>query len=613
MSRGPMPGARAVLVVLAAASVTALAAGLLAATGFSTGFRPVADAFGVLATALFFGAGTLRYARWRVTGEAYIGANSAALLVFALATLPMAMAVRPFGDATTVTVLSSLARFAAALVVAAIFGQALRTVEIDSRLRPRQIAVRGLIAAVGAFVVMVGLALIGDAPLLSSLAVSSALELLSAGIWLASAALCARAAWERRSASVVWTSAVLAMLGAAAIMRAASRSGGVSWQVAAALLTAVAASAAVVNASADIQETLAGESDELLTTSGALADAERLILDVEARREELVHDAGSMIGALRAASTTLGRHAEELDAGTTRQLRTAMDVELERLGHLIEGPRPRPVGSFEVASALEHVIAVLQNEGLGIDNQLDRRAAVGRPDDLSDVVHNLIVNARRHAPGSRVVVRCATVGHTVRIYVEDRGPGVAAGLLPRVFERGVTCSPGVGHGLGLHVARRVMRDQGGDLELMQRPGGGTSAVASLPASASGSSAVEPARPGQAVEQSIKPGGAENLSRELDAVDVHPGRDAGVVRQHHNDTGVAEPQASRTDECDVGRVRRPAVGADDDAVAMAGLGERERVGEQSGPHGDHRPTRLVTAPPGHGDEPVTLGAGAPRLS
>jgi signal transduction histidine kinase len=481
LSRGRLPGPRALLLVGLAASIAVVGVELLAATSVVSGLTPVSDTFGIVATALFFGAGSLRHARWRATGEAYMAVSSAALVVFALSTFPVVMAARAFVDPRTAAVLSSLARFAAAGVVTLILAPSLRAVEVDSRVRPHRLAIAGSVVAFVVFVGTAGLLEMGDPRLLTSSPAAAALELATSALWWALAWLCMRAGWNRRSPSLAWTAAVLALLGVATLLRSVSRFDGASWQIAAAVLIVVAASVAVANAAADLHEALAGESTELLTATSALADAQRLLADVEARREELVHDAGSMIATLRAASTTLDRHADVLDFETARWLRDAMGLELERLDRLIQGDVRRPPERFELAGAVRPVLATLREEGLDLEDLLEPRWAFGRPEDLAEVVHNLVVNAGRHAPGSTVTLRCDTVGPSVRLLVEDRGPGVRPDLVDRLFERGVTSDPSAGKGLGLHIGRRLMREQGGDLEVQDRPGGGASFVASLPA------------------------------------------------------------------------------------------------------------------------------------
>ncbi|HSN07359.1 MAG TPA: HAMP domain-containing sensor histidine kinase [Candidatus Angelobacter sp.] len=599
------PGTGAAIAVAVAVGGAVLAADLLRTAGWAVALRPVADTFGIVATALFFGAGVLRHARWRMTGEAYMAASSAALLVFAVASLPVAMVVRAFGTAGTTVVLASLARSAAVLVVAVILAPALTASEVDSGRRPGRLATRGVVAALAVFVALALLLRFGDVGLLSSTVAASALELVGAAVWLLLAGLCARAASWHRSSSLAWTSAALMMLGLAAVMRSLSRTEGMSWLVAAGGLTVVAAWASAVNAVADVREALAGESDELLTTSGALADAERVIAGVEARRRELVHDARSMIGALRAASSTLDRHARDLDPATTQRLRSAMDLELERLGRLIEDGGPEQVRAFEVSSALAPGLALLRSEGLDVADRLEPTWATGRPEELAHVVHNLVVNARRHAPGSRVTVRCEEDGDTVRVHVEDDGPGVPAGLRDRVFDRGVRGGPGSGEGLGLYLARRLMRDQGGDLGLRPRAGGGADFVASLPA-AGASPAYD------AGKELVETSGAVRGS-DLDPLDHDAGAAAGVVGQHDDHARTGRSGTSHAEDGDVHPGGRAVVGAPDDPVPVVGERPGDEVGEQAGAHVDGRPAIVARSRVHHRDEPVTAGAPAPRLS
>jgi signal transduction histidine kinase len=58
-------------------------------------------------------------------------------------------------------------------------------------------------------------------------------------------------------------------------------------------------------------------------------------------------------------------------------------------------------------------------------------------------------------------------GAGVDVRISDEGPGIPAPLRARIFEaRFTTKPPGRGSGLGLHVARRLMARQGGDVFLV---------------------------------------------------------------------------------------------------------------------------------------------------
>jgi two-component system sensor histidine kinase MtrB len=105
--------------------------------------------------------------------------------------------------------------------------------------------------------------------------------------------------------------------------------------------------------------------------------------------------------------------------------------------------------------------------------------ALGRPGDLAEVVQNLIENAFRHG-GGPVDVMVRQSDGTVHVGVHDRGPGVPEEVRERIFERGVTTHD-AGSGLGLFISLQLMRQQGGDLWVEARPGGGASFLAALPA------------------------------------------------------------------------------------------------------------------------------------
>jgi light-regulated signal transduction histidine kinase (bacteriophytochrome) len=111
-------------------------------------------------------------------------------------------------------------------------------------------------------------------------------------------------------------------------------------------------------------------------------------------------------------------------------------------------------------------------------------AAHGRPLDTAAVVQNLLVNARRYAPGSVITVNAVQTGDRVQLQVEDSGPGIPERERAAVFERGVrgSTSRGVeGTGLGLFVSRRLMAEQHGSLRLRSGAAGGACFVIELPA------------------------------------------------------------------------------------------------------------------------------------
>jgi two-component system sensor histidine kinase KdpD len=74
-------------------------------------------------------------------------------------------------------------------------------------------------------------------------------------------------------------------------------------------------------------------------------------------------------------------------------------------------------------------------------------------------------------------------GDTVRVVVEDDGPGLPAGEPVRMFDkfqRGTGEGSVVGVGLGLTICRAIIRAHGGEIEAGRREGGGARFEFTLP-------------------------------------------------------------------------------------------------------------------------------------
>jgi hypothetical protein len=113
-----------------------------------------------------------------------------------------------------------------------------------------------------------------------------------------------------------------------------------------------------------------------------------------------------------------------------------------------------------------------------------------RPLALKRALTNLVSNAVMYGGGARVrLVPPASVGAAgsmLTIEIEDDGPGIPPGELERVFEPFHRGEPSRnretgGVGLGLPIARNILRAHGGDVVLTNRPTGGAKATVTLPA------------------------------------------------------------------------------------------------------------------------------------
>ncbi|GBR70222.1 ATP-binding protein [Gluconobacter kanchanaburiensis] len=107
---------------------------------------------------------------------------------------------------------------------------------------------------------------------------------------------------------------------------------------------------------------------------------------------------------------------------------------------------------------------------------------------LKRALNNLILNALKYGGSAHVTLipapRPGEKGNTVRILIEDNGPGLPESELERVFEPFVRIESSRnretgGTGLGLAIARTILHGQGGDVRLENRPSGGLRVIVTL--------------------------------------------------------------------------------------------------------------------------------------
>jgi two-component system OmpR family sensor kinase len=115
----------------------------------------------------------------------------------------------------------------------------------------------------------------------------------------------------------------------------------------------------------------------------------------------------------------------------------------------------------------------------------DHLAIRARPLGLKRALTNLIGNAIKYGDSAYVTLAQMPGTQTVRIDIDDNGPGISAEYAETVFEpfRRLETSRNRetgGSGLGLPIARNIIRAHGGDIVISNRPGGGLRASVTLP-------------------------------------------------------------------------------------------------------------------------------------
>lgn len=133
----------------------------------------------------------------------------------------------------------------------------------------------------------------------------------------------------------------------------------------------------------------------------------------------------------------------------------------------------------DVHEGLQSTLTILghkfRHKGVGVDKQfeggLPRVRTCGR--GLNQVWTNLLDNAVDAAPeGTKVTLRTWSEGGSVWVSIRDTGPGIPEDARRHIFEPFYTTKPvGVGTGLGLDIAYRIVTGQyGGSISFDSRPG-----------------------------------------------------------------------------------------------------------------------------------------------
>lgn len=170
-----------------------------------------------------------------------------------------------------------------------------------------------------------------------------------------------------------------------------------------------------------------------------------------------------------------------------RSLQDAANLQAGSMKYMAEAVDPvafatEVAESMRAAFALKKQTVEIEAHGPVPSVSIDRKL-------ISGVLNELLENARGYSPvGSVVTVRVSRAGSMARIEVIDRGCGIPAEELPRIFQkftRGKKAyvNKPVGNGLGLYICKGIVERGGGALSLRSAEGKGTTVILDLPLAA----------------------------------------------------------------------------------------------------------------------------------
>ncbi|MFZ0807150.1 MAG: ATP-binding protein [Candidatus Sulfotelmatobacter sp.] len=204
----------------------------------------------------------------------------------------------------------------------------------------------------------------------------------------------------------------------------------------------------------------------------------------------LAHEIRNPLAGIAGVIEIIGR---DLPASSpARAVVKEVPQEIARINHivtdLLQTARPHPprVRKSDLNTTVEHAVMLGRQQALAKSVQIELHKDPTLPevehdsDQIHQVLLNLLLNALQaiDANGS-VKVSLRAQGSAALVEVSDNGRGIAPKHLPNIFRPFYT-TKGDGTGLGLSLARRIIEDHHGRIEVTSTVGHGTTFVVILP-------------------------------------------------------------------------------------------------------------------------------------
>jgi signal transduction histidine kinase len=210
----------------------------------------------------------------------------------------------------------------------------------------------------------------------------------------------------------------------------------------------------------------------------------------------VAHELGNPLNSLTIHLQLIARKLKKLKASKdTESLVESVDVcraEVARLdgiiAHFLEAIRPQPpdLAELDLAEVLAEVLRFQQREfadrriAVEVEASGDLPVVMADRNQLKQVFFNLAKNALdAMEPGGRLKIRARADDDSVFLLFGDSGSGIKQEDLVRVFQPYHTTKPG-GHGLGLMIVQRILREHGGQVGIESKEGVGTVVTLQFP-------------------------------------------------------------------------------------------------------------------------------------
>ncbi len=194
------------------------------------------------------------------------------------------------------------------------------------------------------------------------------------------------------------------------------------------------------------------------------------------------HEVRNPLAGIKTSAQVLQRRARDQQ---DRSLAQGISQEVDRLNHLVgellhlARPRPSRQVPCRLGPIVERALALLQprldRKGVQVANHLEEITLHADPDQVLQVVINLLLNALQAVPPGRGIITLQggrDAAGRPRLVVADNGPGIPPEILGRIFDPFVSLAE-EGTGLGLAIVQSLLRQNGAKVEAESTPGQGS--------------------------------------------------------------------------------------------------------------------------------------------
>ncbi|MBI2953666.1 MAG: HAMP domain-containing histidine kinase [Chloroflexi bacterium] len=253
----------------------------------------------------------------------------------------------------------------------------------------------------------------------------------------------------------------------------------------------------IVNSLTSANNSLATINDELARESARSSMVRETTIQFVG---SVAHDLRTPITAVKGNAQALLRSGARLNAevqaemlqsivyGANQMLNAVdnlLDASLIEAGHFVLARREASVHKL-VGECTRMLAGAAGEQVIELDIAPDVPAVYADPENIAQVLLNLITNAMKYSPSrSKIVVKVRTIGEVVAVSVKDEGIGIVREDLEHIFERYYRTEDAQGSrirgaGLGLSISRDIVRAHDGDIKVESKPGEGSTFSFTLP-------------------------------------------------------------------------------------------------------------------------------------